>query len=218
MTERIITSLSEIDEMHLILYQRKKNDYQRSKRIIRRWISIAAVLVLILGGTLLVQIFNQSGNKEPVLAKESYNSYGEMIGEAKKWSDEYNNTSNIHLPNNISDLDTDVDFFSYSKSNTGNSAEVIGKIYVVVLKRNAALIKIIYQPLQNDYYIRAGIYNSDIDYDDSKTINSITVSFKQFDGVIKGYFSDESGEYFIQYNSMNKEDFVAYLYELFDFN
>jgi len=218
MTERIITSFGEIDEKYLILYQRKKNDYQRSKRISRRWISIAAVLVLILGGTLLVQLSDQSGNKEPVLEKESYHSYGEMIEEAKKWSKEYNNTSNIHLPNTISDLYTDMDYYSYSKSNTGNSAEVVGKIYVVVLKRDAAQIKIIFQPLQNDYYIRSGIFDSAIDYDDSTTINGITVSFKKIDGVIKGYFSDESGEYFIQYNSMNKEDFVAYLYELFNYS
>ena len=218
MTERIITSLSEIDEKHIISYQRKKNDYQRSKRIPRRWISIAAVLVLIFGGALLVKYFNQSYNKEPMLTKESYLSYDEMIEEAKEWAKEYNNTSNIHLPNNISDLYTDLDFYSYSERNTVNISAIIGKIYVVALKKETTQIRIIYQPLQNDYYLRFGIFNSDIEYDDSTTIHGITVSFKQLDGVIEGYFSDKSGDYYIQYNSMNSEDFVAYLYELFDFN
>ena len=169
---------------------------------------------MILGGTLLGKFFSQKINKEPELSKEFYNSYAEMFEEAKNRS---HNTSNIHLPKHISDLYTDLDFYSYS-DNASVIAKDFGKVYVVAFKKETTQIKMVYQPLKNDHFLQYGIYNPDIDYDDSETINSITVSFKQFDGVIEGYFSDVSGDYYIQYHSMNKEDFVLFLYEIITFN
>ena len=79
MTERILRALGETDERYFLAYAENMKAKNPKKIILRRWLSAAAVLIVLIGIVLSLPPVRYALLTRPVYSQKNYSSYTEMM-------------------------------------------------------------------------------------------------------------------------------------------
>ena len=79
MTERILRALGETDERYFLAYAENMNVKNPKKIILRRWLSAAAVLIVLVGVVLSLPPVRYALLTRPVYTQKNFSSYTEMM-------------------------------------------------------------------------------------------------------------------------------------------
>ena len=79
MTERILRALGGTDEKYILAYAEKMKEKNPKKIVLRRWLSAAAVFVVLIGVTLALPPVRYALLTRPVSSQKNFSSFTEMM-------------------------------------------------------------------------------------------------------------------------------------------
>ena len=202
MTEHILRALGETDERYFLAYAEKVKEKSPKRIVLRRWLSIAAAVIVIIGITLALPPVRQTlFPKTDVGVRWDFDSFEEMMGRAGSSPKGDPFKGNIPYDTHLSSLDFsrfDNEHFYICLGDWGDMAFSLAMgpppVYVCELEKDGVAYEIAHYRSVNSMEMPERFRNTE-KYPDTERVGGIPVSYQITRNRAECEFTDVTGYY-----------------------
>ena len=228
MTERILRALGETDEHYFLAYAENMKAKNPKKIILRRWLSAAAVLIVLIGVVLSLPPVRCALLTRPVYSQKNYSSYTEMmsaldIPQHETSAEHYSSPSQtFSYGSRLSLIDFDgcdaADYYvCYEQSRYYTLALLPPATFVCDLTKDGVRYEVANFKSSDSTAVPKPFRNIK-KYTNTVTVNGILISYEIYRDRVECEFTDVTGYYKIICHSGDLNDLYAILGKLLQYN
>ena len=229
MTERILRALGETDERYFLAYAENMKAKKPKKIILRRWLSAAAVLIVLVGVVFSLPPVRYALLTRPVYSQKNFSSYTEMmqtyymdVPEYEAGNENASPSWSFSYGSRLSLIDFDgcdaADYYiCYEQSRYYNLAMLPPPTFVCDLTKGGVRYEVANFQSSASTAVPKPFRNIK-KYTNTVTVNGILISYEIYRDRVECEFTDVTGYYKIICHSDDINDLYAILGELLQYD
>ena len=229
MTERILRAMGETDEQYFLAYAENMKAKNPKKIILRRWLSAAAAVIVLVGVVFSLPPVQYALLTRPVYSQKNFSSYTEMMqalymdvppyeagneNDSLSWSFSYGSRLSLL---DFDSYDTADYYVCYEQSRYYNLAMLPPPTFVCDLTKDGVR----YEVANFQSPVSTAVpkpFRNVKKYTNTVTVSGILVSYEIYRDRVECEFTDATGYYKIICHSDKRNDLYAILGKLLQYN
>ena len=226
MTERILRALGETDEQYFLAYAESMKEKNPKKIILRRWLSAAAAVIVLVGAVLALPPVRYALLTRPVYSQKNFSSYTEMMlalhmdtppyddatgSDAASWTFSYGSRLSLI---DFDGYDAADYYVCYEQSRYYTLAMLPPPTFVCDLTKDGVRYEYVHYQSYLSLNIPKRFRNTE-KYAYTTEIDGILLSYEIFRDRAEGEFTDATGYYKIICHSPDGDVFMDCVNQLF---